>query len=271
MKALRKLLYYRRLFGVRGALDWTFLKLARGKSRLFSFRDPHTGFRITIRLGATDAAAYEQVIVNAEYAAALAPPPEYIVDCGANIGLATLYFSWRYPDAKIIAVEPDSSNFEMLVRNVAALENVSVVRAAVWNEATSVALDDSCGGEWGRRVRAGARRGDEVSTVTIPDLMAKFGFPRIDLLKVDIEGAELELFSGDVAWASKVNAIVIELHDRFREGCAAAFEAASAGFPYRWRVGENRFVSRRPPVFSDPREAAATAPVPKPGGAPSFS
>lgn len=251
LRVFEKYLYYQRLLGARGALSWALMKLSGRKSQLFAFRDPHTGFRLVLRLGTTDAAAYEQVIAGAEYAADLTPPPEYIVDCGANIGLASLFFAARFPQAKIIAVEADASNFAMLVRNTEGVSNIVPVHAAVWCEATTVFLDSSIESAWGRRVLgAGAQEdsaaGDTVRAVTMPQLMTDHGLARIDLLKIDIEGSELELFSGDVSWMSKVSTVVIELHDRMKAGCSAAFKAASADFPYRRQVGENHFASRRP-------------------------
>ena len=74
--------------------------------------------------------------------------------------------------------------------------------------------------------------------------MAEFGLDHVDLLKLDVEGAEIELFSDCSGWIDSVDAIVTELHDWFRPGCTRAFYAAVTDFPLERRNGENVFVSR---------------------------
>jgi len=81
--------------------------------------------------------------------------------------------------------------------------------------------------------------------VTIPGLMSQYGLTRIDLLKLDIEGAEKELFAAASDWIDKVDAIAIELHDRFKRGCSQAFYNATASFPYEVHKGELVFLFRR--------------------------
>ena len=77
-----------------------------------------------------------------EYAWEFAESPQVIVDAGAYTGLSTAFFALRYPAAKIIAIEPDEANFELLLRNTAAFANVQAVRAALWVESGSVVLAD---------------------------------------------------------------------------------------------------------------------------------
>jgi hypothetical protein len=82
----------------------------------------------------------------------------------------------------------------------------------------------------------------EVGTVTVDELSNRLG-GHIDLLKLDIEGSERELFSENVSWLDQVGEIVIELHDCYRPGCAKAFYSAVAS---KWFlqeiIGENIFV-----------------------------
>jgi len=66
--------------------------------------------------------------------------PMLIVDAGANIGIATVYYATRYPNTKIIAIEPEPDNFDMLTRNCAGLPNVALKRAALWPRKESLLL-----------------------------------------------------------------------------------------------------------------------------------
>src|SRR5690606_32260101 len=74
---------------------------------------------------------YEEIFVNHEYAFKTETESPLIVDCGANIGLSTLYFKSQYPQSRIIAFEPDKQNIELLKHNIAInkLENIQIIEA----------------------------------------------------------------------------------------------------------------------------------------------
>ena len=144
---------------------------------------------------------------------------ELVIDCGANVGYSSAYFLSRHPSSRIIAVEPDPDNFAMLSRNLAPYgSRVSLVHAGIWSHPTRLALAGDPyrdGKEWSKQVRL-ANQGDNstIDGVDIETLLSSSGQDRISILKVDVEGAEAEIFSGnDLSWLDKVDAIAIELHD----------------------------------------------------------
>ncbi|MGI9318574.1 MAG: FkbM family methyltransferase [bacterium] len=252
MMVLERLKFYNKLFGLPGTFSWTLSKLSRVPWRLYEFQDSRTGKRMSIRMGTTDAAAYEQVIFEEEYKIELSEEPQYIVDCGANIGLASLYFHARYPDAKIIAVEAEPSNFALLEKNTAAIENITPVHGAIWPTETILSFEAEPESHWGaravdREAREDGKEGSklvDVNTITMSNIMRDHALPHIGLLKIDIEGAERALFSSHIEWLDKVHTIAIELHDRYEPGCTETFNGATRDFSKRWQVGENTFVSR---------------------------
>jgi FkbM family methyltransferase len=207
---------------------------------------------VWLRPGTSDFATFKEVLREEEYNFQLDKPPNTIIDAGANIGLTAVWFSVRYPDAKIIAVEAERSNYDLLIRNVAEFPNVVPVHAALWSHRGMLAVDDPAGaGEWAFQTTeleqgAPAAHG-VVESLTVRDLMTRYNFSRIDLLKVDIEGAEQEVFAdpGAPDWLFDVDAIVIELHDRFRPGCSRAFFNQIVDFPVEKSNRANTFVSRR--------------------------
>jgi FkbM family methyltransferase len=174
---------------------------------------------VTLRLRTSDAYVFDEVFHREEYAIDLLAP-KVIIDAGANIGLASVYFANRFPNARIIAVEPELSNYEVLVRNTKAYKKITPVRAALWKSDGQVFVDapspSSRAEHWAFVTREKGR--DAVEAVTVSSLCERFQIRSVDLLKVDIEGAEVELFSQD-AWLDRVSCIMIELHDRFRPGC----------------------------------------------------
>ncbi len=171
------------------------------------------------RPGGSDPLVIDQVFVAKEYAGvASLSGIEFIVDCGANIGCTTFYLLHHYPRARAVVVEPDSANMALCRRNLAPFGNrITFIEAGVWSKAGPLVVDRGTyrdGAEWSIQIRP-ARAGEnpDVHAVTIADAMAKAGFPRIDLLKVDIEAAELEVFDASASpWLKRVRNLAIELH-----------------------------------------------------------
>jgi FkbM family methyltransferase len=182
-----------------------------------------------------------QVFVNEEYLLPFPLNPTVIVDAGANIGGASLYFAYKYPDAKILALEPEASNFALLKHNCAAMKNIIPIQAALWAQSERVTLTDPDAEKWRFTVTPSCDGEQNIRGMTIEELMQEFGVDHIDLLKVDIEGAEKEVFgSGPTTWLVCVNTIAIELHDRYMPGCAQAFYEALHGRRFFQEVrGEN--------------------------------
>jgi len=135
-----------------------------------------------------------------------------IVDLGANVGMASLYFSSRYPNARIIAVEPVLATYELLVANTRGLSAITPVRAAVVGAPARVVRVSSSRAAWGNRVTTSEEEpGETVPAVTVHELLDRHGIERVDLLKVDIEGAERQLFDHP-EFMQRVHNVLIELH-----------------------------------------------------------
>lgn len=207
-----------------------------------------------LRYGSSDMPTYEQVFVNREYDFSTSREPRTIVDAGANIGLASIYFAERFPSANIFAIEPEASNYELLKANVASYRTVTPIRAALWGESQDLDVVDPGLGKWAFKAMnpwgpldgiPTVQTNQRVPGITVDGLMARCGLPRIDILKIDIEGAEVEVFRSSSTWLEKVECIIVELHDRYRPGCSRAFYNNSNGFDDEWAQGENVVLSRR--------------------------
>jgi len=207
---------------------------------------------VYVRLRTSDITVFTSTFLERQYGWKFTTPPVVIVDAGAYTGLSTVYFATRYPDALIIAVEPSKSNYELLMRNTESFTNVRAVRAALWSGSGSLVLTDPGEGTWGFRVGdSGALTSDkdesveiDVPAVTITELMRTFHVAKIDLLKVDIEGSEVEVFSNPDPWIRSVEVICLEPHDRFRPGCSRTFFKAVTDFPVELWRGDTVMVAR---------------------------
>jgi FkbM family methyltransferase len=139
-----------------------------------------------------------------------------IIDAGANIGLTSVYFSAQCPDALIVAIEPEPSNFALLQHNVAGLP-VIPVPCALAAQPQKMMVVDPGEREWGfqaKPVDAGHPDAIEVDCVTIDEIYHRHGsisFPFI--VKIDIEGGEEEVFSDNIEWIDRTPLIIVELHD----------------------------------------------------------
>jgi FkbM family methyltransferase len=193
------------------------------------------------RPGTSDLQAFQAVFGRPHHAFDLGFEPRVIFDLGANVGYMAVDFALRYPGASIVAVEPEPANAALLRRNTSSVPGIQVVEGAVWPHATVLGLEDSGLGTWAFRVHEAPRARADVRAVTIPELMESAGVEVVDLLKVDIEGAELELLSEANDWLAHVRAVVVEFHDGFRQGCREVGEKAlrDAGFELRDKLEEN--------------------------------
>ena len=211
----------------------------------------------------SDLDVFSQIFVHREYRCLDDLTGVHVViDCGANVGYSSAYFLSRFPACTVIAVEPDSGNFAAMERNLAPYGNrVRAIHSGVWAERIGLVMNEAVfrdGREWTRQVRP-ARPGETATmeAIDIQSLVDSCGGEPISILKIDIEGAEYEVFSspGWRRWIDSVETLVIEVHgeDAYRATMAAF---AEAGFEAEW--WDELIVARRPtlPVGRTPSPGA---------------
>ncbi len=195
------------------------------------------------RPGTTDLLVLEQVFLDGEYRVEPIAPEsiEYIVDLGSNIGVTAMFWAQRYPNAKMVLVEPDPDNFKLLQRNTAAFQDRCVL--------LNVAVSDKRGEtsffrsdrEYGHSILKGDDSVSEivVKTMTVSDVLNAASFPRVDLLKMDIEGGEQIVMPTIGTWKFAPRYLIAELHppydfSAFTEHCRSvglqATESSAEGF-----------------------------------------
>lgn len=260
MRRINSLAYYRRILGFRGLALILFGKVF-GLTFLLKMRPILARSPCFVRCPSSDGLVYEQIFLNREYDFKERFPPQVIIDAGANIGLASVYFAARFPEARIFAIEPEDSNVELLRLNTRDYPNVVVVHAALWSRDEQLHVIDHHLGKWGfmtAPVDETPPQGDaiaqEIRGLTVPSLLKAYGIGRVDIFKIDIEGAEKELFEHCETWIGQVDALIVELHDRMKPGCSDSFNTASSGFDRKWRQGENEFRTRQTSCIDADRE-----------------
>lgn len=192
----------------------------------------------SIRTNTSDVKEFFEVIMCEEYKINLNIHPINIIDLGGNNGDTASYFASMFPKSKVLVVEPEKSNYKQLVKNTQYYSNVKTIQAAIWFEKARLRIENEDDDKWAFRVKSeNKQKTKDISTyleaVTVEQIMKINGINHIDILKIDIEGAEKELFSRNYEkWLPVTNFIIIELHDRFKKGCRANFETALKKFNF---------------------------------------
>ncbi len=171
---------------------------------------------------------------------------EYIVDAGANIGLFSLLYSCIYPGARVVAIEPEESNYQLLLKNVRDEKNIIPIKSGLWNRCARLEVLPRPTGEWGFYVRES--EDGPIDAVCMDEIMRAFSMPRLDIVKMDIEGSEYEVFSpGCESWLSETRVIMLETHERIRPGTEQRVNNAMAAQGFlRSRSGETDIFYRQP-------------------------
>lgn len=159
------------------------------------------------------------------------PNVRTIIDCGANAGYASAYLLTSYPAARVIAVEPDAENWRFCSQNLRGYgKRATMIHAAVWGSEKRLAITmDRDDREWGREVKEVASADCEtVSAITMHRLIEQCG-GSADIVKMDVEWAELDIFAADTSWLASVRHLAIELHD---EDCKRVFFEAMKSWNY---------------------------------------
>lgn len=235
-----------------GIFEGTKIFLSVSKSgALSSFSIPNIRAEFYLRPGTSDVSVFDHVFVDKEYElGSTVKDPKFIIDAGANIGCTSVYFANKYPNAKIVAVEPEQSNFELLVKNCKPYPNITPIQAAVWKNKAILRIENPNADNWSFRVEETEDEkwtGISIPALTILDLMLLEEHETIDILKIDIESGEKEVFeSGYEKWLPKVNVLITELHDRIKPGCSYSFYKAITSYPFNQTIkGWNVIITRQ--------------------------
>lgn len=186
-------------------------------------KDGKNDLSLLLRPFTSDIKVFEQIFVNNEFddlIRSIGADTQLltIIDAGANIGLSSVKFNSIFPEATIIPIEPNSENFATLLDNLN--ENCiksTPIKAGVWNKSVRLYFNKPFGSghEWGISVTEKPNGGEYVASISINDVVRNNKIKQIDLLKIDIEGSEKQLFAKDDSTLNFLHItkfIAIEIH-----------------------------------------------------------
>jgi len=191
---------------------------------IFTVNLPELAHPISMRAGTSDLWVFDQIFLYKEMETDFGQDVAFIIDAGANIGLTSAYLANRFPNARILALEVDQQNFELLAANTRHYPLVTPLLKGLWHRRANLMIDNPEEYSWAFTVSEAVQKGSStVDGISVADLLHDFGWERVDLLKMDIEGAELEVLShGAEEWLVCVRVLAIEVHYK-RIGCWEAF------------------------------------------------
>jgi len=215
-RSVRALRLQKLIHGVRFEKDNIFFNFGLGKG-LKARRFPHSDLHVL-----------QQIIQHHEYGFAvewvasngLRNHPLRIIDAGANVGYTSVYFLSAFPNASILAIEPDIDNYQVLSHNLAccsaANPSLSLHAALLSCSGIAVTIDRQGGDkkDWSFSVRP-ASGVTGIKSVSVGDLLSQTGWEQVDILKIDIEGSEADVFSeqADLSYLAKTRLLLVEIHD----------------------------------------------------------
>jgi FkbM family methyltransferase len=240
---LFKLFVDRRRFRGRSEFYYRIMRGVSGRYRVkIVAKDSAFQTIVSLRRETSDLATFEHIFANNDYnLRRLARWDEIfylyswladeglplILDLGANIGLAALYFAKNWPKAHLIAVEPEEQNYRVMCDNLSGIKNVQLLHAAVASVDGAVKIVNPDAEAWEFRTEVAtpetAETIDALSVQSLLRMAPPGSLPFI--VKIDIEGFESNLFSENTDWVALFPIIIIELHDRIlpRQGAATNF------------------------------------------------
>jgi FkbM family methyltransferase len=194
-------------------IQWLPPRIAAALGNLPATAKVRNGPNINIR--ARDVGSPYEIFGCGEYDFAVIPWEKVatVLDCGAHVGSFALWVSARCP-CRVLAVEPGPGTYRLLERNTRHLDSISTLQRAVAGSAGVRTLYDAYQGDESSLFRPRHWLGEATTeTITLASLMDVSGFEQVDLLKMDIEGAEWEVFETVPAMVlERIRCAVIELH-----------------------------------------------------------
>jgi len=209
-----------------------------------------SGVLVELRPYTNDLFTFKEVFVSEAYRSAKSlSEVRNIVDIGANAGFASVYFRTLFPGSSLLAVEPDPRNIAILTRNIPKSRS-TVMQAALWRTDADIhfefppVAEDMVSGTAGETAN---ERTTLVRGLGIESILDQSTFPSIDILKIDVEGAERHIFEGGTAWLKRVKAILIEFHGEAR--AALQFDDVMRTHGFNLHDDGHTVLAHRRPAF----------------------
>ncbi len=197
-------------------------RIERGLFRLSVIHPKFGLIQSFVRRNSSDINVFKQILEFDLMYKQIIKSGEVIIDAGANIGLVSIMLSLQNPQIRIFAIEPDNSNYRLMIRNITlnGRRNIIPLKKALWIETGNVLLGNAFRDKksWSRSLVSAqcASSKSYVEAINLQDMIREYCIENIALFKIDIEGAEKELLRSSIFCeqiAISCKRLFIEIHE----------------------------------------------------------
>lgn len=212
--------------------------------RLGWFNSGKKNIRFYLRDNKSDQGIFSQVFAQQQYDFKLHFEPKLIIDAGANIGMSALYFASKFPQARIVALEADKENFEIALQNTKDNPKIKLLHKGVWHRDVFLEIIDADAKQDSFMVKESiANTPGSIEAITISTILQQENWKEIDILKIDIEGAEKELFSENYEkWLPYTKVLFVEVHDQMKKGSSRAVFKATSQYNFSFTMKHENLI-----------------------------
>ncbi len=202
------------LLGFRQAMQFIFARYVTRES-LVKLQVKGVPQPVLCRPTDSDIRSLLQVFGRQETRVDIHPPPRSIIDGGANVGYASISFAIQYPEAIILAIEPGPTNASLARENLRPYHNTRVIQGGIWSHDSYLAFENPQALSWAFRTReVSSPEEGAIESHTLDTYAEQFGMGQVDLIKLDIEGAEEQVFrDGAPACLAQTRVVIVEIHN----------------------------------------------------------
>ena len=249
LNKLRVLKLHFQKLGLISTANYITQRIYKPRNGLLKVLIPGYQHPVYLRNIQSDIQIFTQIFLREELKIDLQVVPKIIIDGGANIGFAALYLKHRYPDAAIFSIEPDDSNFKLLMKNTSQYKKIVCYNNGIWNKEARLKIVNKDAGYESfvvAEVNMNNPDVDAINAITINEIVKQNDIVNIDLLKMDIEGSERNVFQDNYnEWLSITDNLLVEIHN-WIDGDAEKTVMAAVKDKFETKMnGEYHFFSKR--------------------------
>ena len=177
---------------------------------------------IFFRNDTKDLETFKEIFNENIYNLNLPISPKTIIDAGANVGYSSIFFRLKYPESSIVAIEIEKSNVKMIKKNTLGFTNFYTENKGLYNKKSFFKIEDPYNATNSFVIKEVEHNAQyDIESVTVDEIRQKYNWETIDILKIDIEGAEKQLFESNFEeWLPLTKIIMVETHDRMVPKCS---------------------------------------------------
>jgi FkbM family methyltransferase len=240
---------------VRGAYFSLLTRLAVSQSGLMWAHLPELPAPLAFRCATPDIGVLTQLFRQPAAAPQFRPTPMHILVIGAYAGFSAVQLARQHPRAALLCAEPLADNFRLLSMNTTAWPRIRVAQAAVWHSSTRLAPMGRFQADWSVSMTSEALDADRtVAALSVPDLLARAGWSRAEMVVCDASGAEREIFADPYShWLTQVDVVQVRPHEQVAKGAEATLARCFPTQLFERRVlGDQLLFVRREPRMALP-------------------